>query len=737
VAFAVSEEKLRPPPVRPGIVVRSALVDRLSAAQPPALISVVAPAGYGKSTLLAQWAERQGPRVGWVSADAHDNDPAVLLGYIATALDRIEPVGPAVFRGLGSSAAAVTVPTLLTSAIATMDEPVTLVIDHLEQITARESLDAVALLAVGLPAESRLAIGSRDRLPLPTARLRAQREIVEIGADDLAMSGSEAPSLLRSAGVELDGNDLTELVRRTEGWPVGLYLAALAARAGSSRPEVAAPFTGDDRFMSEYLRSEILDCVSPAESSFLIRTSVLTAMSGPLCDATLGQTGSGRVLEALEDRNLLVLPLDSRRQWYRYHHLFRDLLSAELERREPEAVAGLHQRAATWCEHHGMPEAAIDHAQAAGNADMVARLVLVNANHVWASGRAGTLRRWLRWFDDEGLIEAYPGIAAHGALMLALAGKPGDAERWAAAAESSTVTGVLDDGNTVEATLAYLRAVLCRHGVETMRRDAEEALDELDRASPYWATMLHTVGVSHLLEGDLDRADARLAYAIDAAGDDGAVPFVSLLLAERGIVAVERDEWADAEVLAERAVAFLGPGDFDNYWTSALVYAWLARVAVHRGDLELARAYVARAARLRHLLTYALPVVSAQALLEMARAYVALGDSSGGRTVLRQVRDVLQQRPSLGVLPRQVDELRATLDTMRLGAPGLSSLTTAELRLVPFLPTHLSFREIGERLYISRHTVKSQALSVYRKLGVSSRSEAITCMHDLGLLSHA
>ena len=260
---------------------------------------------------------------------------------------------------------------------------------------------------------------------------------------------------------------------------------------------------------------------------------------------------------------------------------------------------------------------------------------------------------------------------------------------------------------------------------------------QLDRGSPYRATMLHTVGVSHLLEGDLDRADARLAYAIDAAGDDGPAPFVSLLLAERGIVAIERDEWADAAVLAERAVALLGPGDFDNYWSSALVYAWLARVAVHRGDVGLGRDFVARAARLRHLLTYALPIVSAQALLEMARAYVALGDSAGGRTVLRQIRDVLQQRPDLGVLPRQVDELRATLDTMRLGAPGLSSLTTAELRLVPFLPTHLSFREIGERLYISRHTVKSQALSVYRKLGVSSRSEAITCMHDLGLLSHA
>jgi LuxR family transcriptional regulator, maltose regulon positive regulatory protein len=736
-AFELSEPKLHAPLARPGIVPRTALVDQLVTAHSPPVISVVAPPGYGKTTLLAQWAERRQPRVGWVSADPRDNDPAVLLTYIAVAVDRIERINPAVFRVLGSPAAAVSGPLHLVSAIADLGRPVSLVLDHLEVVTKRECLDAIAQLALGLPAGSQLAIGSRYELPLPAARLRAQGGIVELGVDDLAMDERDAPALLQGAGVELVEEDLRELVRRTEGWPVGLYLAALAMTAGSPHTETGLTFTGDDRFMRDYLRSEILDRVSPTEASFLTRTSILDAMSGPLCDATLGGTQSSRALEELENRNLLVMPLDHRREWYRYHHLFREVLSTELRRRDPELVPQLHLRAAAWYEANGMPEIAIEHAQAAGDADRVARVVLNVANTVWASGRADTVLRWMKWFDDQELVEHHPGIAAHGALMFALMGRPGETERWAVAAERAPSNGALDDGNTVEGTVAYLRALLCRDGVDAMRRDAQIALNGLSPASPYRATMVYTEGVSYLLDEDLDGADAVLARAVDAATAAAVLPFVPVILATRGIVAIERDDWEEAEAFATEAGARMQDGHFDDYWTSALVYAWMARVAVHGGDVVRGRELVARAARLRRLLTYALPVVSVQALLEMGRAYVALADPAGGRAVLRQTHDIFQQRPHLGVLPQQADELRLTLDTIRGGAPGASSLTTAELRLLPLLPTHLTFREIGERLYVSRHTVKTQAISVYRKLGVSSRSEAITRMHELGLLTHA
>jgi LuxR family transcriptional regulator, maltose regulon positive regulatory protein len=731
----VAESKLHIPVGRAGIVVRSVLVDRLVAENAPPVVSVVAPPGYGKTTLLAQWADRRPARVAWVSTDDRDNDPTVLLASIAVALNRIEPIDPSVFRALTSPGAAITVPPRLVSAIAAMREPVTLVLDHFEAVTNRECLDAIAELALGLPAGSHLAIGSRERLPLPAARLRAQGGVLEIGVDELAMGEQEAALLLDGAGVEAVETNVRELVARTEGWPVGLYLAALAMKAGSPRSDAGLTLTGEDWFVGDYLRSEFLDRLSRTEVSFLTHTSVLDEMCGPLCDATLGRARSGAVLEALESRNLLVIPLDRHRDWYRYHHLFRELLAAELRRREPELVPELHLRAATWCEANGLPEIAIEHAQAAGDADRVSRLVLNTANPVWASGRADTVLRWMEWFDTQGVVERYPGIAVHGALMFALMGRPGQTERWAAAAEHTPSSGTLADGNTMEGTVAYLRALLCRDGVDAMRRDAQIAANGLSPTSPYHAAMLHAEGVAHLLAGDPDRADAVFARTVEVATSARNLPFVPVVLAERGIIAIERDDWPGAEGFAARAEAIMRDGDFDEYWTSALVYAWLARVASHRGDVARGREYLTRAARLRPLLTYALPVVSAQALLEMSRAYIMLADPAGSRAVLRQVHDIFQQRPDLGGLPGHAAELRRQLDAFRGDAPGASSLTTAELRLLALLPTHLSFREIGERLFVSRHTVKTQAISIYRKLGVSSRSEAIERVHELGLLT--
>jgi LuxR family maltose regulon positive regulatory protein len=282
-------------------------------------------------------------------------------------------------------------------------------------------------------------------------------------------------------------------------------------------------------------------------------------------------------------------------------------------------------------------------------------------------------------------------------------------------------------------TLAYLRAILCRDGVDEMRRDAQIAWEGLSPASPYRATMLHTEGISYLVQGDHERADPILVHAFDVATGANALPLAALILAERCIVAAQRDRWTEVTTLAQRAVALVEAGRFEDYWTSALVYAWAARDALHRKDIPMARYYVGRAARLRPLLSYALPVVSVQALLEIARSYMALADPGGAAAVLRQVHDILQQRPDLGVIPSQAEELQSRLAKIKAVAVGASSLTAAELRLLPLLSTHLSFREMGERLHVSTNTVKTQAYSVYRKLGVSSRSGAVTRMHELGL----
>ena len=249
--------------------------------------------------------------------------------------------------------------------------------------------------------------------------------------------------------------------------------------------------------------------------------------------------------------------------------------------------------------------------------------MLRSANPVWVSGRVDTVLRWMEWFAAEGLIQQHPAIAVHGALIYALVGRAGDSERWAAAAERATSGGVLDDGNTLDGTLAYLRALVCRDGPDRMRHDARQALDGLSPTSPYRPAMLHAEGLAHLLEGDPEQADAFFARAFDEALSVGVVPFLPVALAERGLAAIARDDWPQAEAFADQALAAMEDGQFDDYWTSALVYAWAAHVCAHQGEVARAQDLVRRAARLRPLLNHALPVVAVQALLELARAYLA------------------------------------------------------------------------------------------------------------------
>ncbi len=684
----------------PAAVVRTALVDLMLQAN-ESVISVVAPPGYGKSTLLAQWAQRRPGRVIWVSCDevAEDGDP---IGHVTSGLDA--DTGP-----------------------------VSVVLDGLDAWTSRASGRSVAALAKELPTGWRLALASREEVPLPEARMHVDHRLVEISADDLAMSRAEASRLLAAAGVELSEQSTAQLVQQTGGWPAALYLAALAIKADEATDD--RPFTGTDRLMSDYLRSEVLSRLSRSQRTFLVRTSILDRLSGPLCEAVVGESVGTRLLEQLRRRHLLVVPLDRRGEWYRLHPLLRQLLEAELHAESPELVADLHARAVSWLETNGEPERAIHHAYLAGEPKRFGQLVLATMQQVWANGQIDTVVQWMERLGQRAPTPHTPAMIAHGALIFALLGREGDTERWTAVAESLPGTGVLPDGSTVEATMAYLRANLCREGPAVMRRDSLAALEELGPSSPYRATMLHTEGLSYLLEGDLEQADASFAHAYDLAASIEASPVAAMVLAEQVLIAAERAEWTAAESLVKRALEITSRGPYDEYWTSAVVFASAARVAAHRGDMREAREYARRASRLRPLLTYALPVVSVQALVELARAYLALVDPSGARAVLEQVRGILQQRPDLGTLAVAAHELDERVSQITAATPvGGSSLTAAELRLVPLLPTHLTYPEIGERLFISRHTVKTQAGSVYRKLGASSRKEAVDRIVELGLM---
>ena len=341
-AFDLVVSKLRRPPARRGMVRRPSLIDRLARDDCGPIVSVVAPAGYGKTTLLSQWAERNGQAFAWVSVDEADNDPKVLLTYVAEALDAVQPVGGRVFDALASPASSVpgSVVPRLGAALAAMTTPVVLVLDDVHALRNSECRAALSVLAEHVPAGSRLALAGRTEPPLRVARLRAEGRVTEIGPGDLALTRDEASSLLRAAQVALGADEVAELHRRTEGWPAGLYLAALCLREGGSPGGAAISVAGDHRFVSEYVESEFLARISPRQRAFLTRTAVLERMCGPLCEAVLDRPGSAASLDDLARSNLLLVPLDRRRQWYRYHHLFRDMLLAQLERQSPEPDPG-------------------------------------------------------------------------------------------------------------------------------------------------------------------------------------------------------------------------------------------------------------------------------------------------------------------------------------------------------------------------------------------------------------
>ncbi len=718
-----TDRRVTVPHPRSGVVERRALVGGLMASD-AAVVTVVAPPGYGKTTLLAQWAERLHDRACWITCEEADNDPTALWSVVLRVLGRLAPPdwsAPDLLAKSGGDLAAV--PALMSS-LAEVGGPVLLVLDQAESIQSRECWVALAELVLRLPPQWQVAFGSRDPLRLPMSRLRMQGNLLQIGADELAMNGKEARKLFARAGVDLTDEDARQLLTQTEGWAAGLYLATLALRSGT--PANGLTFTGDDRLMRDYLRSEFLDHMSEAQQEFLVRTSILDQLTGPLCDAVLGGSASARMLDELEERNLLVVPLDRRGEWYRYHHLLRDLLQSELRNREPDEIREGHRRAVAWFVANGHVDAAIRHAQAAGDADRVAELVLEEMQATWASGRVETVRTWMEWLAKHPPTRYFTAIAAHGALIFGLLGRTGDAERWGAAAESRAAESVLPDGSTEAATLAYLRAIQARAGPAAWRREAVAAVSGLAADSPYQSTMRHTIGLSHLVEEDLDRAERAFVEAQDLAVALSVRPLEALVLAERHFVARARGDDSSARELLQDALEIVESGHLDSYWTSALVLASAARSSAEQGDMLAAHRYVRRVAPLRPLLTHVLPVVSVQSLLELARAYLDLVDPAGARAALHQAAGILLRRPALGDLQAQTEALRGRLGQIAESPPaGPSSLTAAELRLLPLLPTHLSYPQIADQLSLSRHTIKTQVTSLYRKLGVSSRREAV------------
>jgi LuxR family transcriptional regulator, maltose regulon positive regulatory protein len=732
--FDLTVSKLLCPLARPGTIRRASLLDRLAGGDPRRIVSVVAPPGYGKTTLLAEWAERGGPAFAWVSVDERDNDPKVLLTYVAEALDAIEPVGGRVFDALASPGSSVpgSVVPRLGSAFASMTVPVVLVLDDVHLLHNTECRAALSVLADHVPAGSRMVLAGRAEPPLRVARLRAEGQILEIGPADLSLTCVEATALLRGAGLELSTDVVAALHRRTEGWPVGLYLAALYLREGGSLGTAAVSFGGDDRLVSEYVEAEFLARISQRQRVFLTRTAVLQRMSGSLCGTVLELPGSAAALAELARSNLLLVPLDRRGQWYRYHHLFRDMLLAELHRQEPALVPVLHRRAAQWFERNGLPEEALEHSMAAADIDTTARLVEQLWLVAYRQARVTTVEWWPGWLQARGGMEGRPTVAVLALFLATQMGRPAEAERWADVVDCWQDRDAAQPGDRhAQAWATLLRAILCRRGVEQMRVDADEAARRFAQENIMESAPALFQGLARVLSGDLEGGDSCFEAVLSVREEISTPETVAVALGERSLLAMARGQWSRAEILADEAGAVLRRAKFEG----ALACAVQARVAVHRGDIPAARQHLVNAQRVRPTLTYAIPHLAVQARIELARAHLGLADIAGAKTLMREIDEVLRRRPALGNLADEARALRARLASERDSTvPGASALTAAELRVLPMLATHLSFPEIGAQMFLSPNTIKSQAMSIYRKLEASSRSQAVTRSRELGLL---
>jgi LuxR family maltose regulon positive regulatory protein len=724
IAFASAETKIqRPVHHRDGLIARSALIERLIAIPDDVpLVLLTAPAGYGKTTALGQWSAADRREFAWVTVDEADGDPVSLAAHIALALHRIEPLDPAVFQALtlGDGSRHVVALSRLLASLRTWTRPGVLVLDDVHELHNVEGFH--------------VAIGSR--LKLSFGRLRSEARGIEFGPDDLAFTETETRAVLSEAGVSCSDEAVSGLVRRTEGWPAGIYLAALAIRAGPEAARIAGGIAGDDPFIVDYFRDELLARESAETVRFLLRTAPLGQMSGPLCDHVLGRSGSASRLAEAARRNLFVVPLDRPGEWYRYHLLVAEMLVSELRRREPGEEFEVHRRASAWYEERGLPEKAIEHALASRDTVVTARLLNRYAQGFVAAGRLRTVRGWLQALDRGGLAD-YPPLAITAAWIFALDGDSLSAQRCLYAAERGSFDGPMPDGSTsLSSAVSVLRAAMGALGVQRMVLDAAAAVDVEPPGSPWHPAAMAALGIAHALSGASEQAVKELGMAARL-GAAAQRPAAAAAFGELSLLAADQDDWAGAEQNAGQALDLIATAGIHDHVFAILGHVATARVAAHQGDHVRARRHVGTALRLYVTPSpAAFPWMSVQVAITLGQIFLDLGDFAAARFRAEEARDGLTRLLSEGVLREQLHRLSA--DLARAGGharvPSAMALSAAEMRVLQLLPTHLSLGEIGDELHTSRNTVKTQVAAVYRKLQCSTRTEAVRRGQELGLL---
>ena len=718
------------PPVRSDAVARDRLASLQEVVQRSRVVLVSAPAGYGKSTLVAQWRDLD-PRVsGWVQLAYGDNDPVALLARVAAALERTGPVRGDLLEELSRRTPRIVEVALpLLAADLGERDPFTLVLDDVHLITAKRSRSILGFLAEQVPSGSQLVLVGRGDPGMRLARIRACGDLVEVGAGLLALDTEETRAVAARGGLELSKEAAEALRERTEGWAAAVALATISLRDRDDAATRAAGLTGTQQQIADYLVEEVIARQPGNLKTFLLGTSILDRMTPPLCDAMLGTNDAADSLEALARSNAFVIPLDDRGDWFRYHHLFSDLLRAELKRRHPELLSVYLERAAAWCELHGNPEEAFAYAHESGDLAQAGRIAIRHWDELTGRGRIETLRLWLdRCTDEEIESDAQLSIAA--AWVGVLLGDPVRARRFVAAAERKPLDVSSADGATsLRSALAIVRLAVAPNGIHGMLRDAEFVYTAEKHESTRWLlSACRALGTANALLGRPQEAIDVFGEALALSSHRPELAHIRLYcLSYMAFAAAEMGDRRNTQRWAVEALQVVEEARLEEIAQSTIAYAAGALAQQQRGDHTEAARQLDNVRRLRPLLR-GVPWLEADCAVRCADISLNLGDLAGALEFARVASDALQGYPDAGTLPARLQRFE---ERIRRGKGY--ELTPAELRLIGFLPTHLSLQEIADRLHLSRPTVKTQVASIYQKLGIKSRSEAVEIIEQSGL----
>jgi ATP/maltotriose-dependent transcriptional regulator MalT len=661
---------------RAGFMPRPHLLARLAQGMERGLTLVCTPAGFGKTTLLGDWARRSRRPTAWLSLDAGDNDPARFWRYVATALDRARPgtCAPlaALLRGPQQPPLEAVVTALINELMnLPRGHEVALLLDDYHLIEASPVHDSVTFLLDRLPPGLRLVLASRADPPLPLARLRARGQLAELRAADLRFTLEETAAFLREAtGRDLSALLVATLQDLTEGWAAGVQLAALSLQGYSDPAGFVATFAGSHRYVLDYLTEEVLARQPEEVVCFLLETSVLDRLCGPLCDAVTGRTGGQARLEALERANLFIVPLDDERRWWRYHHLFAGLLRARLTHEQPGRVPGLHRRAAAWHEEHGSADEAVRHALAAGEPDWAARLVERHVEGLLQRSEGATVRRWLSALPAASvrararLCLAQAITAVVGGRLEAVEPLLADAERAFAATGDEPHQPSTDRAMSVlaniPASIAFLRAELAR-----LRGDAARAVSCDQQAMAHlgqedWllrSMVAWNLAVADWLRGRLKEAEHALAEVVAERAATAESYFT--VRAGYDLGQVQRAQGRLGAALRTYRQGLEAASEAGQQLpTAGMAHVGLAEVLCEQNDLAAAHDHATRGVALCRPLAYTQPLATGLALL--ARIRQAQGDAAGALEAIGEAGRV-ELSPQLASLHNPVPAWRARL----------------------------------------------------------------------------